>query len=171
MAQWRTQGCKQEDWSMFPWNRTQRNLLIILPSSFLSTRWFIVQTIDFIHGNGWVLWQVVFVVWTLIRWYQRFVNTDWAGFTNSSYTSYSLYFFRSNSLQCLSEEVTNRLSFKMQWLGFCKFVFQFMLLKQFSAVNKFWNISETFGWADRSHDSWRGIKRLVLVRGRSFSAC
>lgn len=59
MAQWRTQGCKKEDWSMFTWNQTQRNLLMILPSSFLSTHWFIVQTINFIHGSGGVLWQVV----------------------------------------------------------------------------------------------------------------
>lgn len=70
MAQWRTQGCKKEDWSMFTWNQTHRNLLMILPSSFLSTHWFIVQTIDFIHGSGGVLWQVVSVVWALIRWFR-----------------------------------------------------------------------------------------------------
>lgn len=154
MAQWRTQGCKREDWSMFTWNQTHRNLLMILPSSFLSTHWFIVQTIDFIHGSGGVLWQVVSVVWALIRWFRGLSTLTGLDLQ----TSYSLYFFSSNSLQCLSEEVTNRLSFKMQWLGFCKLFFQFMVLKQLSAVNKFWNISKTFGGADRSHCSWRGIR-------------
>lgn len=158
MAQWRTQGCKREDWSMFTWNQTHRNLLMILPSSFLSTHWFIVQTIDFIHGSGGVLWQVVSVVWALIRWFRGLSTLT--GLDLQTHLRQVTHYISSVQIHfsALVRKWLTDCHSKCSDLGFANCFFQFMVLKQLSAVNKFWNISKTFGGANRSHCSWRGIR-------------